>query len=99
MKTVFEWIMSKNAVKVEFNSYLDSRLDQILEISMDIYSGSMTLSKFGDGYYMQHPITLKRTVPDLMFRSNDGRLEEDKIVKILDEMYDECFDILRRLRS
>lgn len=98
MQTVFEWIMSKDAVKVEFDSYLNSDMDRILEITMDIYSGSMTLSKHGFGY-MQHPITLKRSVQYYMFEHDDGSFKEDKIIEILDEMHEECFDILRRLRS
>ncbi len=98
MKTIFEWIMSKDAVKVEFNSYLYFDMDQILEISMDAYIGSMTLSKHGADY-MQHPITLKRIVQGSMFKSDDGHFKEDRIIEVLDEMYDECFDIFRRLRS
>lgn len=98
MKTVFEWIMSKDAVKVEFDTYLNFDMDRILEINMAIYSGSMTLSKYGVDY-MQHPITLKRPVLNTMFRADDGSFKEDKIIEVLDEMYEECFDILDRIKS
>ena len=73
-------------------------MDQILEIHMNTYSDLMTLSKYQDSY-MRHPITLNRTVRNFMFLSNDGSVKEDKIIEVLDEMYEECRNILSRLRS
>lgn len=93
MKTVFEWIMLKDSIKVNFNNYLDDAMNPVLEIRMDCYSTFTKYSKDNIGLLI-HSITVERCLYDQFYTE-----DEEKIIDILDEMYETCMDIIKRLRN
>ena len=89
MKTVYEWILAKDNIDVDFKLCYDENFSSILEI---------TMYGFYDYFYPKPPL---RQVPIQITRT----LYEDQIpkddqsmIRILNELYNDCLCLFNKLK-
>ena len=90
--TVYEWLMSKPDIVVDFDKTIDDDYMEILKIQMDIGCNCYTTTN-NDHTLTHFPITTTRT-----FYGNQIPYEDASMLHILDQMYQDMITVFNKIK-